>query len=1572
MKRPVYSKGPGKGGFTLVELLSVIGLTTILLALVIPSLVTLQKNLEFMQLNNDAKEIFLAAQNHLSQTHASGAIASLRAEDERNGAYPIPADRNAGFPAGGIQQYCYTTSEESDRNAFGLILPHGVVDETLREKHILIEYNPTTGNIYSVFYSRKNILSYTNGSLSRDEEKRRELRLGYYCGSLSSGQKGSGDTSPSISVNNNQELSFTVCVPVPDAYRSDWDTFQKAVTVSATVSGSFLSPGGGFTVTSDSPDFQKKLSGQNLVCTFSLDSLKDGCGFSELAGNNRAGSTSRAMSAIENEGSFQILPGDNLTIRASVSAVQPKGKSALPPYGTEMEAETNSLFERLEPDAATGKYIVHLANGRQLQNLNALSPGVAKSVERVVLDRDIYWNDTVQFYGTSNSAASAPGRCLPYFVPISNPALFGGAVFDGDTLRNTAASGTAVDGGGKKVWYLNIDSGKASPAASAGTIYTGSSNLYGNDCFTGLFSFVNGGVKDLSLVNPTVSGKDTRASGRPSAGALAGVCGRDAFLENCSVFLDVKDRDYGGPGSSYTIDSENKVRSDFGVTGYGAVGGLAGYAVSSRAALGDPTGTESDTVFSHCFAALNIKGTANGSGTGLVNGVGGFAGCLDLADCLGCYASGNVTASGSGADSAVYRAVGAGGFTGTSLGSKFFGCFASGDAEGAGSGGFIGVMYDWDSGSRQKSSFRDCYAAGTVSTGEGFCGFCGSGNGYTAADLPQPKSLGPSDAGYADYYDNAGAAKPYTFRDSYCLGCGTFSAFCSQAVGYDTLRSLSALRSVHSSGAFPAASWEAAAKASSHSYAKPDSGWPYPLPKLTGLDYYGDWEYKAPTPGGFVYYEKYSDGSYGFYQNAAISTLKDSSSGLTVSEDGYAILSDTNLSGTAATLNGSSVTLQNPQLCTENGRKCFLYPLTLSQNAGTAFYTKEELSYSDSSGPKDFTCYCDPDFAHTQVQSVGNADSDVPAAVAVRSVRQLTNINRGSEDGKRYFSADYHYLQEMDIDLKDTDGLSIGLIIDSNWWWDTHNFCGSYTGNGKGGAAVAVKNLKQPLFYILDSGSSLGNLTLTGAANQTGLGVGGKSFGYAASENRGAVNRIAVSVPAGSSGTVSVENGGLVTGISSGSLKDCSANLEPGAAFSIHAGGGAAGGITGQADGDISGCSVTLNSGAGLSTAAGYSGGIAGLSTANISGCSVTVRSASASFTAVQGGGHNGGLVGSSTGGVSNCTFLLSGSSLTMYGGLAGGMAGSANRITGCSAVLDAGTVSAPNSGATLGGFAGELTESAEKCSLSGTGTVTSGGSASGFAGTVSGNITGCTVTPVRLDSGHTGDSAAQDYYRSGYSQLKISGRTASGFAGTVAAGKTVRSCRAVCSVSGISGVGGFVCENNGTVEISYANTALDDPNDWARAGSCAGFAEANAGTVRNCYCWYQASGFADGFVCTNSGSIASCYAAPLGSQAVNPFTEQSGCSNCFGVGTGTSAGGVSNITLDDLAGSDIFRRLSGGNGIWTAGGTLPAYPFTQALDSARKDHTNYPYPMLGNSGTADGELDHLGDWAIPSEQKKG
>jgi prepilin-type N-terminal cleavage/methylation domain-containing protein len=172
-------------GFTLMELLAVVSITLVLAVITAAALGSLQKETEYSRLSGSAKEIFLAAQNNLTKMHSSGTLTDLRALGGSGGAHAVPSSENAGFPyaeSGG--QYDYTTSASGDEAAFDLVLPQGSVETALRGGRVLIEYNPTTGSVYSVFYSEGSS-SLTYGNLSRDAAFCKKNKIGYYAGSLS-------------------------------------------------------------------------------------------------------------------------------------------------------------------------------------------------------------------------------------------------------------------------------------------------------------------------------------------------------------------------------------------------------------------------------------------------------------------------------------------------------------------------------------------------------------------------------------------------------------------------------------------------------------------------------------------------------------------------------------------------------------------------------------------------------------------------------------------------------------------------------------------------------------------------------------------------------------------------------------------------------------------------------------------------------------------------------------------------------------------------------------------------------------------------------------------------------------------------------------------------------------------------------------------------------------------------------------------------------------------------------------------------------------------------------------------
>lgn len=443
-------------GYTLMELMAVIVIIVVIAAVAIPSAVYIRDSLAFKQKNDYAKTIFLAAQANLTEMRADGRITRLQVTDgSGTGAMSVPIQDNAGFPAEDWSaEYMYCVS---GTDAYDLVLPVNSVESILRDRNILIEYNPYTGNVYSVFYSEgPAALTYNN--VTRDEAQRKEMGLGYYCGSsLSSSIMEIVESKVEISYLNGEAGVLEIRVPVPEQYYEAPTEFANLLTTTITITGESLLTAeydntGRATEQADDTIPTNTLDpitlsgyeivdGRYVVFQYTLDRLLAGQSFGSMAANGAN------LSSITDESAFRILPGQNIIVHATAQFNVPGSEHYdasvvdIVKISPDTEYGINPMFDYLiESSTNPGRYVLAVSNGRNLQNLNAIAPSVAEKVDTVLFTDDIYWNETVDFYSSSlsNTTSDAPVCDLPYFVPIHNAALFGTAkfVYLGSSIAN--------------------------------------------------------------------------------------------------------------------------------------------------------------------------------------------------------------------------------------------------------------------------------------------------------------------------------------------------------------------------------------------------------------------------------------------------------------------------------------------------------------------------------------------------------------------------------------------------------------------------------------------------------------------------------------------------------------------------------------------------------------------------------------------------------------------------------------------------------------------------------------------------------------------------------------------------------------------------------------------------------------------------------------------------------------------------------------------------------------------------------------------------------------------------------
>lgn len=219
MRGRLQRKLNNKSGFTLAETLVALAISIILLAITMVGILHYYKNMKLTEMDNTAKEIFIAAQNHLTAADASGELKRYRekALDDTDTSVkkealgtlikekPKDVPDGINWPADNKEYYYieYNIPSGTTGNLEGSILqymlPFGAIDETVRaDGRYIIEYNVETATVYGVFYAEEDVdFSYLdiltldkNGGRADTADGRHTRRdydagiIGYYGGAM--------------------------------------------------------------------------------------------------------------------------------------------------------------------------------------------------------------------------------------------------------------------------------------------------------------------------------------------------------------------------------------------------------------------------------------------------------------------------------------------------------------------------------------------------------------------------------------------------------------------------------------------------------------------------------------------------------------------------------------------------------------------------------------------------------------------------------------------------------------------------------------------------------------------------------------------------------------------------------------------------------------------------------------------------------------------------------------------------------------------------------------------------------------------------------------------------------------------------------------------------------------------------------------------------------------------------------------------------------------------------------------------------------------------------------------------
>ena len=618
-----------KTGYTLAEVLLTVGILGVLAAVVFVGVQGYLRSMGKLRADGLAKELFVAAQNHLSMAQSQKYL----------GRTDFGTPETALTAAGEEGVYAFVVADDhtpvtSPTAVLGLMLPPASVEETLRlQGSYIIRYHKDSARVLDVFTWTQAGERYSHVYVQEDYAAFLAARdnydaladygsdhavIGYYGGAAAeSTAHGDRLDAPTLTVRNAETLTVTVTDPNYDKENARLKLVLTGATSGVTREIDLSSV--------SLPSFVER-DPANHRFTVTLDDItRPGMHFAQLFCTGA---------------SNVMFPGEDVKLRAVAY-----NNTELTNVAESAQQTANSLFAQGSP--VTGG-TAHIADIRHLENLSGALSGVNGlfSPVRITTARqtsDLSWKEFFGGAATVTPINGSPAKAGT-FLPVD----------PGVPLT--------YQGQGHTVAWVTVDA-------------TGNAGLFGN--------LVGGSVSDVKLLNFTISGQ-------ASAGALAGTAAGTA-VRNVLALHDAEAPQAGvtgktnaggligvmNAGSVTNSAAALVVRATSGSAG-GLLGSLTGgtaltgcYAgghtdkgnyltdetnVTGRTA-GGLLGSGEGAVLTGCYSTCSVSGgTAAG---GLVGS--GTGGCT-AADC---YATGLVAGSGA-------RGAFAGSFDGTAQRCRYF------------------------------------------------------------------------------------------------------------------------------------------------------------------------------------------------------------------------------------------------------------------------------------------------------------------------------------------------------------------------------------------------------------------------------------------------------------------------------------------------------------------------------------------------------------------------------------------------------------------------------------------------------------------------------------------------------------------------------------------------------------------------------------------------------------------------------------------------------------------------------------------------------------------------------------
>ena len=621
-------KDRNNAGFSLGELLVVVAILVILMGLAFVALFQHQRTLTQLELDGAAKEIFVAAQNHLTLAESQGLI-----ESNPNKGTEETGDNDVRyFVVGAVTSY-----PGNNDDVLSLMLPFASVDDTIRlGGSYVISYEVSSGRVLDVFYAEKSgryshtffaegetfdsLKAVRDTETENNREERRNYRggksvIGWYGGNGLS--QGTPLKKPTIQIVNAERL--VVKVTNPNTSSAGYDPIQLQLIMEGMSSHKTHI----FKLLGKEADTRlKKTLESDSDFTIVLDDITEsGRQFSKQF--------------------TDFLPGENISLYVEACYVVPTEEGVETKLGItrSITKQTNSLFATMEEVAETegsnfvGTRTVGITNIRHLENLDKdlsgyyntgkIFPNDGSSLEKTAIqNNDLSWLDFVKKIATQKGVAEDSIKVV-------------GTSTDGRYLPINPVESVTYDGQENSILDLQIN-------------HTGPAGVFG--------TLTNSTIQNVAVRNTLENDSGLLIKGTGDTGGLVGVM-NGGTIEQCAAAVRVESAS-GNAGGLIGTSTSGTISASYsgGHTYQGGYYDAESHPIynvkSTSGSAGGLVGNAGTTMIDYSYSTCSVSGTTAGglagtaSGeiktcycTGLVEGTtkGAFLGSQTDGSTDGCY-----------------------------------------------------------------------------------------------------------------------------------------------------------------------------------------------------------------------------------------------------------------------------------------------------------------------------------------------------------------------------------------------------------------------------------------------------------------------------------------------------------------------------------------------------------------------------------------------------------------------------------------------------------------------------------------------------------------------------------------------------------------------------------------------------------------------------------------------------------------------------------------------------------------------------------------------------------------------